>query len=132
MEKKDLGKVIKSGRKRKELTQSDLARLIGVNKQTIYAWDSGKYAPDGAILIALGNALDIVSQIFPGYTKESVLPGRGDFATREMPDVNFARKEQLERLEKKVENLEKKLSIIQVGNHHAIANSENIVVNEKS
>lgn len=67
----ELGKIIKSGRTKKGLTQDELAKLLGVTKVSIWSWESGRYVPDGKILIRLAEILDIVFELFPEHKPKS-------------------------------------------------------------
>ena len=60
------GKEIKALRRQKQLTQEDLAMMVGVSRTTIYQWESGKYYPEGQNLIKLAQVL--------GVTVDSLLP----------------------------------------------------------
>jgi len=65
----DLGKIIKIGRIKKNITQEKLASILGMNKVSIWAWESNKYSPSGEMLIKVIQVLDIAQDLFPG--KES-------------------------------------------------------------
>ena len=68
------GKVIRDARKNKDLTQSDLASLVGCTRTTICDWEKGKYLPtDGNNICALEEALGfkngyLYSILFPNPT----------------------------------------------------------------
>lgn len=46
-------------RKRKKLTQAELASLVGVEQPTVQRWEAGKREPDFAQLFRLAEALDV-------------------------------------------------------------------------
>lgn len=46
-------------RKRRGLTQDELAKEVGVSRQTVSKWERGLIAPSGASLIALGRVYGI-------------------------------------------------------------------------
>ena len=46
-------------RKKKNLTQEQLAEKLGVNNRTVSRWENGNYMPDLAILIPLSEVLNI-------------------------------------------------------------------------
>jgi len=50
---------LKQHRARLDLTQEDLARRIGVRRQTILAIEKGYYAPSGLLVFLLARALDM-------------------------------------------------------------------------
>lgn len=53
------GKFIAEQRKSKNLTQVQLAEIIGVSEKTISKWECGKGFPDTSLILPLCNALDI-------------------------------------------------------------------------
>ena len=54
-----IGKFIARMRKEKNMTQEDLARILGVTNKTISRWENGNYMPDLSLLKPLSEALDI-------------------------------------------------------------------------
>lgn len=59
MNQKEIGKFIAFLRKKKNLTQEQLAEKLGVNNRTVSRWENGNYMPDLAILIPLSEVLNI-------------------------------------------------------------------------
>lgn len=56
---------LKVERARKDLTQEDLARLIGVSRQTINSIEKGKYVPSTVLALKLSEVFGIgVESIF--------------------------------------------------------------------
>ena len=53
------GKVIKELREKKNLTQLELANIIGVSDKTISKWETSKGFPDIALIEPLAKALNI-------------------------------------------------------------------------
>ena len=53
------GKIIKELRERKQLTQVELANIIGVSDKTISKWETGKGLPDISLIEPLGKALEV-------------------------------------------------------------------------
>jgi len=53
------GKEIQNLRKRKGLTQEELAAEIGVSRSAIYAWEKGMYSPEGKNAVSLARVLEI-------------------------------------------------------------------------
>lgn len=53
------GKIIKELRERKQLTQVELANIIGVSDKTISKWETGKGLPDISLIETLGKALEV-------------------------------------------------------------------------
>ena len=59
MDLKITGKFIKEQRKKKGLTQAELATKIMVSEKTISKWECGKGFPDTSLILPLCKALDI-------------------------------------------------------------------------
>ena len=59
MEQDKIGKFIQSLRKEKNLTQQELAALIGVTDRAISKWENGRGLPDYSLLRPLSDALGI-------------------------------------------------------------------------
>lgn len=55
----DVGRAIKTAREKAEMTQTDLADLIGVVVSTVSEWESGKYNPQIERLPAIAKALKV-------------------------------------------------------------------------
>ena len=67
MNKKKIGKRIVEYRKKKQLTQQDLANKLDVTNRTIINWENGKYFPDYALLLPLCEALDVsINELLTG------------------------------------------------------------------
>src|SRR5581483_5444572 len=73
-------------RKRRGMSAADLARRVGVSRQTIYAIEDGSFVPNTAVSLQLARALDItVEEIFsitgeqaPEAMRASLLAGNPD------------------------------------------------------
>lgn len=63
-----IGQTIKLYRKEKNLTQSELAELIGVSTQAISKWETDSGMPDISQLIPLARVLEISIDNILGYT----------------------------------------------------------------
>lgn len=67
MEQQKIGKFIHDLRKEKELTQKQLADLVGVSDKTISKWETGRGIPDTAIMNNLCNVLEIsINELLSG------------------------------------------------------------------
>jgi putative transcriptional regulator len=56
---------IKNLRKGRGMTQQDLAKLLGVSRQTIIAIESGRYHPSLELAFRIGRVMDLpLEQIF--------------------------------------------------------------------
>lgn len=53
------GKFIADRRKQKELTQAELANIIGISEKTVSKWECGNGFPDTSLMLPLCEALDI-------------------------------------------------------------------------
>ena len=54
-----LSQNIKKLRLEKEMTQEQLASLLGVSAQAVSKWETSETYPDGALLVPIANALDV-------------------------------------------------------------------------
>ena len=83
MSQQEIGRFIAEKRRAKNLTQEQLAELLGVSNKTISKWETGKSMPDYAVVESLCKALNITipellagkekdSESTPGYTEEQV------------------------------------------------------------
>lgn len=59
MNQEKTGKFIAASRKNKNLTQEQLAEILGVNNRTISRWENGKNMPDISLLKLICKTLDI-------------------------------------------------------------------------
>ena len=67
MNKKKMGKRITENRKKKQLTQQDLASKLDVTDRTIINWENGKCFPDYTLLLPLCEELDIsINELLTG------------------------------------------------------------------
>lgn len=67
MEQQKIGKFIHDLRKEKELTQKQLAELVGVSDKTISKWETGRGIPDTAIMNELCQVLGIsINELLSG------------------------------------------------------------------
>lgn len=67
MNKKKIGKRITENRKKKQLTQQELANKLDVTNRTVINWENGKYFPDYTLLLPLCEALDVsVNELLTG------------------------------------------------------------------
>lgn len=55
----NMGAVIQQKRKEKELTQEELARLMGVSKSSVSKWETGQTYPDIYLLPELATFFNI-------------------------------------------------------------------------
>ena len=83
MNQQEIGSFIAEKRRAKNLTQEQLAELLGVSNKTISKWETGKSIPDYSVVELLCKELNITipellagkdntSESIPEYTKEQV------------------------------------------------------------
>ena len=71
MNQKEIGLLIAKLRKKKKLTQEQLAEQLHVTNKTISRWENGNYMPDLSLLIPLCNILEItVDELLQANIKE--------------------------------------------------------------
>ena len=59
MEQSKVGKFIAECRKKKNMTQAELAEKLNITDRAISKWETGKGMPDSSIMLELCNELDI-------------------------------------------------------------------------
>lgn len=69
MTKKEIGELIRRGRKRAGFTLEDIGKIIGVSRSTVSKWENGLQYPSGEQMILLLDSLDLVGDVFPNYSK---------------------------------------------------------------
>lgn len=70
------GKLIRTLRQEKELTQLALAEMLGVSDRTVSKWENGRGAPDVSLLGGLSRALGVnIEEILRGELNQSDLVG---------------------------------------------------------
>jgi transcriptional regulator with XRE-family HTH domain len=80
----ELGDAISAGRKRKGLTQLELAREFGISKSAVNQWESGKNVPDARKLGKLVQLLGLDPAVAAGVPQER--RGAGAAASGETDD----------------------------------------------
>ena len=74
MEQVKIGKFIAECRKKKNLTQMQLAEKLNITDRAISKWETGKGIPDSSIMLELCNELDIsVNELLSGELIERYL-----------------------------------------------------------
>ena len=59
MNQQKIGGFLKKLRLEKQMTQEQLASLLGVSAQAVSKWETSETYPDGALLVPIANALDV-------------------------------------------------------------------------
>ena len=71
MNQKQIGRFIAQKRKEKNLTQMQLAEILGVSNKTVSKWENGNCMPDYSIIKPLCKELEItVSELMDGEDKD--------------------------------------------------------------
>ena len=76
MNQEKIGKFIAELRKEKNITQEELAEILGVNVKSVSRWENGKTMPDLSLLPILSNELNVaISELLNGrrMTKEELI-----------------------------------------------------------
>lgn len=74
MDQKRIGAFIAQCRREKNLTQMQLAGLLGITSQAVSKWENGLSVPDSSMLVSLAEELDIsVSTLFGEVVQEESL-----------------------------------------------------------
>ena len=80
MDQTEIGKFIAKCRKKKKLTQAQLAERLGITDRAVSKWETGKSMPDSSIMLELCEIL--------GITVNALLSGEeidmGSFEKRQM------------------------------------------------
>ncbi len=78
MNQEKIGKFIAVNRKKKKLTQSDLAEKLGVTDRSVSNWENGKNMPDLSLFKPLCDILDItINELLSGeYVEEKDYKGK--------------------------------------------------------
>ena len=73
MNQKQIGRFIAQKRKEKNLTQTQLAEILGVSNKTVSKWENGNCMPDYSIIKPLCKELEItVSELMDGEEKDDI------------------------------------------------------------
>mgnify|MGYP006354047961 FL=1 len=73
MNQKQIGRFIAQKRKEKNLTQMQLAEILGVSNKTVSKWENGNCMPDYSIIKPLCKELEItVSELMDGEEKDYI------------------------------------------------------------
>lgn len=85
---KPIGTRIKEARVRAHLTQSELAELVHVHRDTVSNWETGKHPPDGAVpriedALHITLSDEVAAEVPETFTLEALV-GRLDAVDREL------------------------------------------------
>ena len=80
-----IGKFIASKRKEKNMTQEDLANILGVTNKTVSRWENGNYMPDLSLLKPLSEALGVsLNELLSG---KEIKEDYKDFADKNIENI---------------------------------------------
>lgn len=105
MTNKELGKIIRKGRLKRDITQEELAAFFGMTKAAISKWENGITSPPSSMLMDLAIKLDIVSDLFPGYERKE----KG-----KIKEVESDTENRLKKLELFMESIVEKIDFVQL------------------
>lgn len=74
MDQKKVGAFLKELRKEKQLTQEQLAEILGVTNRSISRWENGVNMPDFDLVVELANYYDVsIDEILDGERKNKMI-----------------------------------------------------------
>lgn len=74
MDQKKIGSFLKELRKEKQLTQEQLAEILGVTNRSISRWENGVNMPDFDLVIEIANYYDVsIEEILDGERKNEMI-----------------------------------------------------------
>lgn len=80
--KKNLGRRIKAARNKAQMSQWDVATVLGIAQNQVCFWERGRWAPDGWSLCLLANTLNV---------SVDWLVGRADMVFPDPPEIKEER-----------------------------------------
>lgn len=94
MEQKKIGSFLKELRKEKEITQEQLAEILGVSGRTVSRWETGSNMPDISLLVALAEFFDVsIPEIINGERKSENMDEEVKKVAESLSDYASAEKE---------------------------------------
>jgi DNA-binding XRE family transcriptional regulator len=72
-----LGLKIKTARMKRNISQGELARYVGVDRQSIFNWEKGTYEPKPTQLKIIARVLKFPISYFFGYKQHNIAHVRG-------------------------------------------------------
>ena len=96
MDQIKVGALLKDLRKKKGITQEQLAEKLGVSGRTISRWETGKNMPDISLLVEIAEFFDVsIPEIIKGERKSENMKNETKEVAETMSDYAKAEKEQL-------------------------------------
>ena len=84
-----LNENIKNFRKKKGISQEELAIRLNVVRQTVSKWENGLSVPDAELLIALADELDTSVSVLLGETAEETAPDDIGTVSEKLEAINL-------------------------------------------
>jgi len=101
-----IGTFIANKRKEKNLTQKDLAKIIGVTDKAVSKWERGLGCPDVSLLELLANALDVsILEILKGRIIENEVIPITEANDYVLETVNYTNNETKKKYDKLIQNI---------------------------
>jgi len=79
-----LGRNLKVLRSQNGITQTELAKVLGVSQQTVGSWEKDKSTPNYDLLKQIARYFKVTTDYLLGYSKDDDLKGNGDFSDDEI------------------------------------------------
>ena len=92
-----LSKTLKELRKRKDITQAELARILGITQQAVARWERNKSTPDIGTLEQLANYFNVSTDYLLGWVprKEEIYNEDEIKIMREYRELNELNRRQI-------------------------------------
>ncbi len=98
MDQKRIGVFLKELRKEKQLTQEQLAEMLGVTNRSVSRWENGVNMPDFDLVIEIANYYDVsIEEILDGERKKEMTDKETEQALLKVADYESSEKQRFSR-----------------------------------
>lgn len=98
MDQKKIGAFLKELRKEKQLTQEQLAEILGVTNRSISRWENGVNMPDFDLVIEIANYYDVsIEEILDGERKNEMIDKKTEQMLLKVADYESNEKQRFSR-----------------------------------
>lgn len=98
MDQKKIGAFLKELRKEKQLTQEQLAEILGVTNRSISRWENGVNMPDFDLVIEIANYYDVsIEEILDGERKNEMVDKKTEQMLLKVADYESEEKQRFSR-----------------------------------
>ena len=98
MDQKKIGIFLKELRKEKQLTQEQLAEMLGVTNRSISRWENGVNMPDFDLVIEIANYYDVsIEEILDGERKNDMIDKKTEQMLLKVADYESNEKQRFSR-----------------------------------